>query len=294
MSISGNDGPTRSRSLEAVTRELLRRHGLRARKGLGQNFLIDAEILAQIAPAAGVSPGDTVIEVGPGFGALTRELLAAGANVAAVELDDNLARILREETSDSHLKVLNSSILKISPSAILAEAGLKPPYKVVANIPYYITGPLLRHFLEAEFPPQVMVLMVQLEVAQLLVAAPGKMSLLSVSAQYYADTRLAFKVPAAAFLPPPKVDSAVVRLDVRAAPRLPRAENDAFFKIVKAGFSNPRKQIANSLARGLACPKEAAEALLRVASIDPMRRAGTLSIDEWLSLYVKSLEAPPC
>jgi len=294
MSISGNDGPTRTRSLEAVTRDLLRRHGLRARKGLGQNFLIDAEILAQIAPAADVSSGDNVIEVGPGFGALTRELLKAGANVAAVELDDNLARILREETSDSHLSVLGSSILKISPEDILAEAGLKPPYKVVANIPYYITGPVLRHFLEAATPPEIMVLMVQLEVAQLLVAAPGKMSLLSVSAQYYADTSLAFKVPAAAFLPPPKVDSAVVRLDVLGAPRLSGIDNAAFFKFVKAGFSNPRKQITNSLARGLACPKEAAETLLEAASIDPMRRAGTLSIEEWLTLYTKSLETPPC
>jgi 16S rRNA (adenine1518-N6/adenine1519-N6)-dimethyltransferase len=133
--------------------------------------------------------------------------------------------------------------------------------------------------------------MVQLEVAQLLVAAPGKMSLLSVSAQYYADTSLAFKVPAAAFLPPPKVDSAVVRLDVRAAPSLPRDEDAAFFNVVRAGFSNPRKQIANSLARGLACPKEDAETLLRAAAIDPMRRAGTLSIDEWISLYRKSQEA---
>ncbi len=290
MSISNHDGPTRPRTLEAVTRELLRRHGLRARKGLGQNFLIDAEILAQIAPAADVSPGDSVIEVGPGFGALTRELLAAGASVAAVELDDDLARILPEEINDSHLSVINSSILKVSPEAILAEGGLRPPYKVVANIPYYITGPVLRHFLESATPPALMVLMVQLEVAQLLVAAPGKMSLLSVSAQYYADTRLAFKVPAAAFMPPPKVDSAVVRLDVRAAPRLPVTQNAAFFKFVKAGFSGPRKQIANSLARGLARPKDETETLLKAASIDPMRRAGTLSIDEWLTLYTKSLE----
>jgi 16S rRNA (adenine1518-N6/adenine1519-N6)-dimethyltransferase len=294
MSISGNDGPTRPLSLEASTRELLRRHGLRARKGLGQNFLVDAEVLGQIAPAADVAAGDSVIEVGPGFGALTRELLAAGASVAAVELDDNLARILREEINDSRLSVINSSALKITPEAILAESGLEPPYKVVANIPYYITGPLLRNFLEAVCPPQLMVLMVQYEVAQLLAAPPGKMSLLSVSAQFYADVSLAFKVPAAAFMPPPKVDSAVVRLDVRAEPRLPREECDAFFKFVKAGFSNPRKQFANSLSRGLVLPKDETETLLNQASIDPMRRAGTLSIDEWLTLYRKSLEAGLC
>ncbi len=294
MSISGNDGPTCPPTLEAQTRELLRRHGLRARKGLGQNFLIDADVLSQIAPTANVASGDSVIEVGPGLGALTRELLAAGANVAAVELDDDLARILREEITDERLSVINSSALKITPEAILAEGGLKPPYKVVANIPYYITAPLLRNFLEAARPPRLMVLMVQLEVARLLAAAPGKMSLLSVSAQFYADVSLAFKVPAAAFMPPPKVDSAVVRLDLRAESRLPRAEDAAFFKLVKAGFSNPRKQIANSLSRGLAQSKDETGELLRAASIDPMRRAGTLSIDEWLTLYARLKEVQPC
>ncbi len=270
---------------------LLRQYGLRARKRLGQNFLIDAAVLAEIVPAAGVRPDDTVIEVGPGLGVLTRELLAADASVIAVELDDNLAQALAQRFDTPKLSVINRSVLKTAPGEMLAAAGMTPPYRVVANLPYYITAPALRHFLEADVKPESMVLMVQKEVAQQMVAAPGKMSLISVNAQFYAAVALVRAVPAASFWPVPKVDSAIVRLDVYAAPPLPPPQAAAFFKLVRAGFSSPRKQLANSVSRGLACPKPEAEALLRTAGIDPIRRAGTLSLEEWTTLYRTHQEA---
>jgi len=283
MSISGMDKPTRSLLQETQSR--LRQYGLRARRGLGQHFLVDAEVLTEIVPTAGVKPGDTVIEVGPGLGVLTRELLVAGASVLAVELDDSLAQALRQRFDTPKLSLLNRSVLESAPGDMLAAADLVPPYRVVANLPYYITAPVLRHFLEARIKPVSMVLMVQKEVAFQIVAAPGKMSLLSVSAQFYAAAHLVRRVPAAAFWPVPRVDSALVRLDLYPEPPLPVADADAFFKLVKAGFSNPRKQLANALSRGLSRPKPVAEALLRAAGIDPMRRAGTLSLTEWAALY---------
>lgn len=274
-------------SLLAHTRQLLRRFGLHARKGLGQHFLIDSEVLELIISAAELSPGDTVIEIGPGLGILTRELARRAGRVIAVELDDRLAASLQQTLAFDNVCIVNGDVLKLEPSALLEEQkaiGSLFSYKVVANLPYYITSPVLRHFLEASVKPQMMVVMVQKEVAGVIVAKPGQMSLLSVSVQFYGAPRIVGYVPAQSFYPPPEVDSAILRVDVYPQPAVD-VERESFFALVRAGFNLPRKQIANSLAHGLYLPKAEALSLLEKASIVPQRRAETLTLEEWAQLW---------
>jgi 16S rRNA (adenine1518-N6/adenine1519-N6)-dimethyltransferase len=200
----------------------------------------------------------------------------------AVEIDETLARHVRRRFDDAtNLAVVNAAVLDHTPAELLAEGHAAPPYKVVANIPYYITAPILRTFLESPEPPRSMTLMVQKEVAESIVAPPGKMSLLGASVQFYGSARLLFTVPASAFYPPPKVDSAVVRIELYERPPLDVPNVDAFFDVVRAGFANPRKQLHNALAGRLWLPPNSAPDLLRSAGIDPMRRAQTLSLAEW-------------
>ena len=272
--------------------ELIRRHKLDLKKSLGQNLLIDATHLARIADAADLTPADTVLEIGPGLGALTRQLAAQAGRVVAVELDQRLIPILREQfAAQPHVSFVHADILELDPAHILVgappvaeQARSSPPaaqYKVVANLPYYITSAVLRHILEAPTPPSLAVLLVQREVAQRMVAQPDEMSLLSVSVQFYARARIVGKVPAGAFLPAPKVDSCVVRLDLRPRPEVADVAPARFFRIVRAGFGQRRKQLRNSLSAGLACSKEQADLWLDAAGIDPRRRAETLSLPEW-------------
>ncbi len=270
-------------------RDLLRRYGLDAKKALGQNFLALPAYAERIVAAAGLAPGDTVLEVGPGPGVLTGRLAAqvgAGGRVVAVELDERFVALLRREHAETpQVQIVHADILKHAPARLLAseEAGA-PPYVVVANLPYYITSHALRHLLESDPPPLRAVLMVQKEVAERIVAAPGDLSVLGVSVQYYAEPQLLFTVPAAAFYPAPKVESAVVRLVVRPQPAVPDVPRARFFRVVRAGFGQKRKQLANSLSGGLALPKAEAARLLTAAGIDPARRAETLSLDEWGAL----------
>jgi 16S rRNA (adenine1518-N6/adenine1519-N6)-dimethyltransferase len=263
----------------------LREAGLHARKSLGQHFLSDRRVLRRIVAAADSQAGDTVVEVGPGLGALTAELAAEGARVVAVEIDERLCDYLRRRFADSPgVSVLCADVLSRSPRALLAEAGASPPYLVVANLPYYVAAPVLRHFLESSAQPERMVVMLQREVAESVVAGPGRMSLLGVSVQLYGEPRLLFAVPPSAFYPRPKVTSAVVRVDV--APRL-RADVDdvqRFFRIVRAGFSAPRKQLRNALALGLGLDTVGAASLLALAGIDPRLRAQELSLEQWAAL----------
>ena len=270
-------------SIAARTKRLLASYGLHAKKGLGQNFLIDGSVLKKIAGAAELTPTDTVIEVGPGLGILTETLTKQAGKVIAVELDNNLAGILKNNFSGfDKVAIINGDILKINPSEIL---GKQTEYKVVANLPYYITSAVIRHFLESPVNPNIMVLMVQKEVAQQITAQPGEMSLLSVSVQLYGKPTLVSKVAAGCFYPAPNVDSAILKIDVYPRPKVHTNDITAFFDIVRAGFSANRKQLPNSLANGLKVPKTEIMPLLEQAGIDPKRRAETLTIDEWGVLY---------
>ncbi|MBI4315567.1 MAG: ribosomal RNA small subunit methyltransferase A, partial [Chloroflexi bacterium] len=261
-------------------RATLRRFGVTPKKSLGQNFLFDEAVLDRIVAAGEVTKGDTVLEVGPGAGSLTRQLARAAGRVVAVELDDRLLPVLAHTLADCpNVAVIHGDILKLQPGRDYA-----PPGKVVANIPYYLTSTLIRHLLEADARPSVIVLTVQREVAHRICAAPPDMSLLAVSVQFYGAPRLMGYIPAGAFYPPPDVDSAIVRIDL-AEPPLSGAAVDKFFRVVKAGFGQKRKQLKNSLLAGLGLKGDAVEAMLREAGIDPTRRAETLSLAEWLRLY---------
>ncbi|MFC1987991.1 16S rRNA (adenine(1518)-N(6)/adenine(1519)-N(6))-dimethyltransferase RsmA [Chloroflexota bacterium] len=278
-------------SLLAQTKGRLRRFGLRARKGLGQHFLIDEEARGLIISAAQLDPTDVVMEIGPGLGVLTGELARQAGWVIAIELDNKLAVILRQSlASFSNVTIINENVLKIDPSALLQE-HFRPEvhsstnYKVVANLPYYITSPVLRHFLEASVKPQIMVVMVQKEVAEEIVAKPGRMSLLSVSVQLYGEPTIIGYVPSRCFYPAPEVDSAILKIALYPQPALDIADIESFFNLVRAGFSAARKQIGNSLSQGLELPKADALSLLEKAGIVPQRRAETLSLEEWIHLW---------
>ena len=271
--------------------DLIRRHNLNLKKSLGQNLLIDTAHLARIADAAELTKEDTVLEIGPGLGALTHLLAERAGRVVAVELDQRLIPILREQFADQpHVSFVHGDILELSPAELIqaqlpAETGAASAaieFKVVANLPYYITSAALRHILErADARPTLAVLLVQREVAQRMIAQPGDMSLLAVGVQFYARPRALHSVPAGAFLPPPKVDSSVVRLDLHEQPAVPDVDPTQFFRIVRAGFGQRRKQLRNSLSAGLSCKKEDADLWLNAAGVDPSRRAQTLSISEW-------------
>jgi 16S rRNA (adenine1518-N6/adenine1519-N6)-dimethyltransferase len=262
-------------------RALLRRHGLRPRKSFGQHLLVDRPTLEAIVAAAELQPDDCVLEVGAGTGVLTVELAQRARRVVAVELDQAILPVLRETTAPyANLEIIPRDLLDVQPEIVFGDA----PYKLVANLPYYITALTLRHFLEAANPPRLLVVMVQLEVAQRLTAAPGDMSLLSLSVQFYGTPRLIQRVPAAAFYPPPQVDSAVVRVDLFPTPPLEGAARERFFALAHAGFAEKRKMLHNSLARNLRIPQETVGRWLSAAEIEPTRRAETLSVDDWLRL----------
>jgi len=270
-------------SLLTQTKRLLRQFDLRARKGLGQHFLIDGEVLKLITQAAGLTHTDVIVEVGPGLGILTRELAKKAGLVIAIELDNKLAAVLKQTlASFNNVTIINDDVLKIEPGGWLKEQKANYSYKVVANLPYYITAPVLRHFLEASAKPQMMIVMVQREVGEAITAKPGAMSLLSVSVQFYGEPRIINYVPAQCFYPAPKVDSAILRIDRR--PKPPVADEEGFFNLVRAGFTAPRKQIVNSLAQGLGVPKTDVLSLLEGAGIMPKRRAETLTLEEWAQL----------
>src|SRR5215469_7116487 len=215
-------------------RGLLSNHGIRPNKAFGQNFLIDRSVLDKILEASAIELDDEVLEVGAGTGVLTRELARHAGRVVAVEIDRDMLRLLGETTSSyPNVELVARNLLQINPDEIFAQR----PYKLVANLPYYITAPTFRHFLECENPPCLLVVMVQLEVAQRIVAAPGDLSLLAVSIQFYGQPRVVARVPANAFYPAPKVDSAILRVDIRPQTLLTQQERDSFFRIVQAGFS---------------------------------------------------------
>lgn len=271
---------------------LLRAYGLRPQKGLGQNFLVDEAAMDRIVAAADLSPDDVVIEVGAGLGTLTRRLARHAGRVVAVELDARLVEVLTDRLADlPHLQIIQGDILSLSD---LGVAHLE--YKVVGNLPYYITSAVLRHFLEHEPRPRLLVVTVQREVAERIVAQPPHMSLLAVSVQFYGRPRVVARIPAGAFYPPPKVDSAVVRIDVTEQPTIALhsgLDPTDFFRVVRAGFGQKRKTLRNSLSAGLGVIPTRVEKALELADIDPRRRAETLNLPEWARLACYLMEFVP-
>jgi 16S rRNA (adenine1518-N6/adenine1519-N6)-dimethyltransferase len=259
-------------------RKLLQQYNLRPQKGLGQNFLEDAGALNRIIQAAEISSDDTILEIGPGLGSLTTLLAQNCQRVVAVELDTKLAAALEEILRPfPNVELIRADILEVN----LNELFDQPGYLVVANIPYYITSALLRQLLEAKHPPHRVVLTVQSEVAERICASAGNLSLLALSVQVYGQPEIVDQIPSAAFYPEPKIDSAVVRIEIYPDPRIPRSRLDLFFRLIKAGFSQKRKTLLNSLSAGMGWDKEHTASLLAQAGIDPQRRAQTLSLEEW-------------
>jgi 16S rRNA (adenine1518-N6/adenine1519-N6)-dimethyltransferase len=268
---------------------LLKRYDLRAHKGLGQNFLQDPFALEKIVSSAEIQSTDTVLEIGPGLGSLTRYLAVSAKEVVAVELDPNLLPPLKAVLSPyQNVRLVQGDILKLSPRDLIAEKD----YIVVANIPYYITSAVIRLLLENEPKPRRIVLTVQKEVAQRICAKPGDMSLLALSVQVYGQPRIADHIPPDAFFPAPKVDSAVLVVGIYPSPLIRAELLDTFFKLIKAGFSQKRKTLRNSLSSGLHISPTDAANFLTSANIDPQRRAETLSIQEWERLSDRYASSP--
>lgn len=247
-------------------------------KSLGQHWLHDREILAQIADYAEISRDDTVLEIGPGLGTLTGLLLRRAKKVVAIEFDKNLASKLPAQFPGKNLGVINQDILSYDLSL------LPPDYKVVGNIPYYITSKIVKQLMTAANKPKISVLLVQKEVAHRLAAGPGDMSLLAISAQVFANVSLGNEIPASLFTPPPKVDSQAVILRIRDISIVDKSNEKNFFRLVKAGFSAKRKMLKSSLAAGLSVTKEQAESWLNTAGISPTARAESLSLADWVRL----------
>jgi 16S rRNA (adenine1518-N6/adenine1519-N6)-dimethyltransferase len=260
---------------------------VRPTRSLGQHFLSDYGIVNRIIAAAGAGPDDTVIEVGPGLGVLTERLAEQAGRLIAVEIDANLAARLREQFAGKlNVTIVERDVLAATPQVLLSEAGLPPdaPYSVVGNLPYNAGAAILRHFLEAEHAPASMVAMLQREVADSIVGGPRKLGLLGVSVQVYARARKLFNVPPRAFYPPPKVTSSVIRLDVLETPLIRPEQRDSFFRIVRAGFSAPRKQLRNTLAQGLGSPAGEVAAAIESAGLQPTLRPQEVPLAGWLRL----------
>ena len=250
------------------------------KKSLGQHWLHDETSLLAMLQAGQVESEDIVVEVGPGLGTLTKKLTAAAKEVIAIELDDILVMGLADKVAAQNLTVVHEDVLQYDFSQVTSG------YKVVANIPYYLTSNLIRTLLESSNPPAVMALLVQKEVAERIVAKPGQMSILAVSVQFYAEAYLKELVPAELFTPPPKVDSQIIQIIRRPEPLFPDVDREKFFKIVKAGFSEKRKKLRSSLSGGLQLPKGQVDIWLEEASISPDARAQELNLTQWNQLYM--------
>ena len=280
---------------------LLRKYGVIPDKRLGQNFLVDINALMRVVDSAEILPADTVLEIGAGLGSLTQLLAQSARRVIAVEVSPKMVEILHKELIHfDNVEIIQGDILRIdladlfdapvpapadAPADASADASnVSQGYLVVANIPYYITSALFKHLLENARRPRRMVLTVQREVGERICAQPGEMSLLALSVQVYGSPQIAAGIPAAAFYPVPKVDSAVVRVDMYASPVIPSQDLVEFFRLAKAGFSQKRKMLRNALSAGMHCSPQNAQERLQAAGIEPSRRAETLSLEEWRGL----------
>ena len=271
-------------------RTLLETYGIDPKKSLGQNFLHDPNALQRIVAAATLTPDSIVLEVGPGTGALTQVLAPQAKQVVAVETDERMIPILEETLAEfDNVTIYHADILETSIAELVGDAA----YCVVANLPYYITSAILRHLLEADHKPTHLVLTVQQEVADRIVAPPGDLSLLAVSVRFYGEAHIVTRIGSAAFWPRPDVASAVLRVDVHPKPVVEVPSEAIFFQVVRSGFGQKRKQLRNSLSAGLRCSPVQATEILTTAGIDPMRRAETLTLEEWAVLSRSAAGSTP-
>ena len=260
---------------------LLKRYGIQPKKSLGQNFLVEPAGLMKVINAAELDGGEEVLEIGAGLGSLTYLLAQSSAHVTTVEIDRHMLEPLAEALKPfSNVQIVPGDILELDPSTLVNQEN----YVVVANIPYYITSAIIRHLLEADLKPSRVILTIQKEVAQRIVARDGKMSLLSLSVFVFGEPEIAGIIPAGSFFPAPDVDSAVLRIRLHPEPLIPSNRLDQFFKLAHAGFGQKRKTLRNSLSAGLSLPTGEVETRLLEADIDPTRRAETLSVAEWARL----------
>ena len=269
---------------------LLARYHMQPSKGLGQSFLRDERIAERIVAAAELGVGDVALEIGPGLGILTAPLADAAGQVIAVELDRRLVAALRDMLGErKNVHLVQGDILEMNLPDLLHDVLNRPKssrlrYKIVGNLPYYITSAILRHVFSTEPPPRKTVITVQREVAARITALAGDLSLLALGVQVYGDPRILFRVPPGAFYPRPKVDSTVIEIDTRPEPRVPRDEIARFFQVARAGFAQKRKQIHNSLTHNLHIAHQEVLQALAKADIDAQRRPQTLSVEEWRQL----------
>lgn len=274
-------------SSHKATKDIVQKHGFRFSKSLGQNFLIDDNVIDRILEGARVSEGDKIIEVGPGIGTLTREMAKKAEKVTAIEIDKNLIPILEETLSEfDNVEVINEDILKVDVEKLVDEKLSGGPVKLIANLPYYITTPIVMKFLEEDIPVTDIVVMVQKEVADRMNAVPSTKDYgaLSVAVQYYCDTEIVAKAPRHMFIPQPNVDSTVIGLHIREEKKYNAENEDIFFKTVKAAFGQRRKTLLNSLSSMGMLDKASVKEVLSDAGIDEKRRGETLSIEEFAHL----------
>jgi 16S rRNA (adenine1518-N6/adenine1519-N6)-dimethyltransferase len=266
-------------------KDTLTRLGIEPKKSLGQHFMAEPAALLKLVDAARIEPGDAVLEIGPGLGALTDRLAERARRVVAVEVDGRMIPYLQNRyEAFPNVEIVHADILELDLDALMGSDAHF--YKVVANLPYYITSPILRHLLERNSPPSLIVVTTQLEVARRMAAQPGEMSLLAVGIQFYGRPEIVTRLKPGVFYPRPEVESAIVRITPHPEGLpLPADERGCFFEVVRAGFGQPRKQLRNTLSAGLKAGREAAGRWLDEANVDPRRRAETLSVDEWLALY---------
>ena len=271
----------------AVIKELLQRHGFSFSKALGQNFIINPSVCPRMAELGGAAPGVGVLEIGPGFGVLTAELCRRAEKVVAVEVDDRLPPILAETLAEFHnVTIVPGDVMELDLSALIAEHFAGMPVVVCANLPYYITSPVIMRLLEQPLPIRSLTVMVQKEAAQRITAAPGTRECGAISAAvwYYSTPKLLFSISRGSFLPAPTVDSAVIRLDI--PPELPAdwPPKEDFFAVVRAGFGQRRKTLLNSLSAGLRWEKEDTRTLLETAGLPENTRAEQVTLEQWKAL----------
>lgn len=265
----------------------MEKHGFRFSKRLGQNFLISEATVDNIISGAGVTSEDVILEIGPGIGVMTRSMAQVAKRVVAVEIDRSLEPVLNDTLSDlDNVTVVYQDILKVDLEALFQEyfEGKKP--KVIANLPYYITTPIIMNFLENEIPVSDIVVMVQKEVAERIAAKPGtkEYGVLSLAVQYYCETRLLTKVPRGCFMPPPNVDSAVIELHIKEEQDVQAEDRALFFKTIRGAFSKRRKTLINAMVGEVPLGKEGLLMAMEEVGIDPMRRGETLTIHEFAAL----------
>jgi 16S rRNA (adenine1518-N6/adenine1519-N6)-dimethyltransferase len=260
--------------------DYLRANQIWAKRTMGQNFLVDEQALLQIVAAADIQPTDTIVEIGPGLGVLTAELSKRAGKVIAIEKDDKFADVLKTQYLNSNVEIVHQDALNFEPNTygLIAES-----YKLVANIPYNITSLIIRKFLEEEDKPEMMILLVQKEVAERIIAEPGDMSLLAVCVQFYAEAKIVAIVPKESFFPVPKVDSAIIKLKVKNQKH--KVQSREFFRIVKFGFAAKRKTLENNLSAGMHIKKDDARDIIKKAGFEAKIRAEDLSVEDWIRLF---------